>query len=66
MAHFVLVLSHMLQRDGTLNEESTKRALRGAEIFKDRNRHDFVITLGGGGERDPRRQSGCPRCRAIF
>ena len=46
MAHFVLVLSHMLQRDGTLNEESTKRALRGAEIFKTETA-DFIITSGG-------------------
>ena len=46
MAHFVLVLSHMLQRDGTLNEESTKRALKGAEIFKTETA-DFIITSGG-------------------
>ena len=46
MAHFVLVLSHMLQRDGSLNEESTKRASRGAEIFKAENA-DFIITSGG-------------------
>ena len=46
MAHFVLVLSHMLQRDGSLNEESTKRALRGAEIFNAENAA-FVITSGG-------------------
>ena len=46
MAHLVLVLSHMLQRDGTLNEESTKRALRGAEIFKTENA-DVIITSGG-------------------
>lgn len=46
MAHFVLVLSHMLQRDGSLNEESTKRALRGAEIFEAENA-EFIITSGG-------------------
>ena len=46
VAHFVLVLSHMLQRDGSLNEESTKRALRGAEIF-DAENADFIITSGG-------------------
>ncbi len=46
MAHFVLVLSHMLERDGSLNEESTKRALRGAEIFNAENA-DFIITSGG-------------------
>ena len=46
MTHFVLVLSHMLQRDGSLNEESTKRASRGAEIFKAENA-DFIITSGG-------------------
>ena len=36
----------MLQRDGSLNEESTKRASRGAEIFKAENA-DFIITSGG-------------------
>ena len=46
MTHFVLVLSHMLQRDGSLNEESTKRASKGAEIFKAENA-DFIITSGG-------------------
>ncbi|HAN80516.1 MAG: hypothetical protein CME55_06990 [Halieaceae bacterium] len=46
MAHFVLILSHMLQQNGSLNEESTKRASRGAEIFKAKNA-DFIITSGG-------------------
>lgn len=46
MAHFVLILSHMLQRDGSLNEESTKRALRGVEIFTAENA-EFIITSGG-------------------
>lgn len=46
MAHFVLILSHMLKRDGSLNEESTKRAVRGAEIFKAENA-EFIITSGG-------------------
>jgi len=36
----------MLQRDGSLNEESTKRASRGAEIFKAENA-DLIITSGG-------------------
>ena len=46
MAHFVLILSHMLQRDGSLNEESKKRALKGAEIFR-ADRADTIITSGG-------------------
>ena len=46
MAHFVLILSHMLQRDGSLNEESTKRALTGVEIFRAESANT-IITSGG-------------------
>ena len=49
MAHFVLILSHMLQPDGSLNEESTKRALKGAEIFRAESANTIVTS--GGAER---------------
>lgn len=45
MTHFILILSHMLRRDGSLNEESTNRALKGADIFRAKNA-EFIITSG--------------------